>query len=57
MKVYAIVGAGGFGREVAPLAQEMISMRNEEEFQIIFVDDNQTEKTSTELTSWIPPAS
>ncbi|AZC28860.1 2,3,4,5-tetrahydropyridine-2,6-dicarboxylate N-acetyltransferase [Pseudomonas chlororaphis subsp. piscium] len=44
MKIYAIVGAGGFGREVAPLAQEMISMRNEKEFQLIFVDDNQTEK-------------
>jgi sugar O-acyltransferase (sialic acid O-acetyltransferase NeuD family) len=44
MKIYAIVGAGGFGREVAPLAKEMLGSSTEAEFRIFFVDDNQSEK-------------
>ncbi|VVN65050.1 acetyltransferase [Pseudomonas fluorescens] len=45
MKIYAIVGAGGFGREVAPLATEMLGMITQDEFKIVFVDDNAQEKT------------
>lgn len=44
MKIYAIVGAGGFGREVAPLAKEMLGNSSEAGFEILFVDDNQPEK-------------
>lgn len=44
MKIYAIVGAGGFGREVAPLAKEMLGSSSESGVKIIFVDDNQPEK-------------
>lgn len=44
MKIYAIVGAGGFGREVVPLVREMLTSVSESEVQIVFVDDNQSEK-------------
>jgi sugar O-acyltransferase, sialic acid O-acetyltransferase NeuD family len=44
MKIYAIVGAGGFGREVAPLVTEMLGKANENDFTIIFVDDNSKEE-------------
>lgn len=45
MNIYAIVGAGGFGREVLPLAREQIGKLNDDEFLIIFVDDGSKEKT------------
>lgn len=45
MKIYAIVGAGGFGREVVPLAKEMLGSASESEVKIIFVDDNHPEKS------------
>jgi sugar O-acyltransferase (sialic acid O-acetyltransferase NeuD family) len=45
MKIYAIVGAGGFGREVVPLAKEMLGSASESEVKIIFVDDNNSEKS------------
>lgn len=44
MDIYAIVGAGGFGREVAPLVTETLGMISKEPFKVIFVDDNATEK-------------
>jgi sugar O-acyltransferase (sialic acid O-acetyltransferase NeuD family) len=37
--LYAIVGAGGFGREVMPVASEMLSARNVSPFELVFVDD------------------
>lgn len=40
MKIYGIVGAGGFGREVAPLAMELLSTISETPFKVVFVDDN-----------------
>lgn len=40
MKIYAVVGAGGFGREVAPLVSTMPSLIGEDNFKIIFVADN-----------------
>lgn len=49
MKIYAIVGAGGFGREVAPLVKEMIGSSSEEAFKVIFVDDNQLQKNVNEF--------
>lgn len=39
MNIYAIVGAGGFGREVLPLVREQIGMFSQGEFRIVFVDD------------------
>ncbi len=38
--LYAIVGAGGFGREVMPVAAEMLSARGHGSFELVFVDDN-----------------
>jgi sugar O-acyltransferase (sialic acid O-acetyltransferase NeuD family) len=37
--LYAIVGAGGFGREVMPVAFEMLSARAGALFELVFVDD------------------
>jgi len=37
--LYAIVGAGGFGREVMPVAFEMLSAREAALFELVFVDD------------------
>lgn len=54
MNIYAIVGAGGFGREVLPLAREQIGRLNEGEFTIVFVDDGAQDKTvngATVMTS------
>ncbi|MFL1525668.1 acetyltransferase [Pseudomonas sp. O230] len=39
MNIYGIVGAGGFGREVAPLATELLGTISKEQFKVIFVDD------------------
>lgn len=44
MDIYAIVGAGGFGREVLPLAIEQLAL-SPRPFRIVFVDDGTTEKT------------
>lgn len=44
MKIYAIVGAGGFGREVAPLVTEMLGKANENDITVLFVDDNSKEE-------------
>jgi sugar O-acyltransferase (sialic acid O-acetyltransferase NeuD family) len=45
MKIYAIVGAGGFGREVAPLVNTMPSIIDQDSFRIIFVVDNPKDQT------------
>ena len=45
MKIYAVVGAGGFGREVAPLVSLMPSVTGQDNFKIIFVADNSKEQT------------
>ena len=37
--LYAIVGAGGFGREVMPVALEMLSARERAAFELVFVDE------------------
>ncbi len=39
MNIYAIVGAGGFGREVLPLVREQVGMFCNDEYRIVFVDD------------------
>lgn len=45
MKAYAIVGAGGFGREVMPLVTTMLSkMQSIPESAVYFVDDNPVSK-------------
>ncbi|AMS21028.1 acetyltransferase [Pseudomonas synxantha] len=44
MKIYAIVGAGGFGREVAPLVTQMTEISSHENFEILFVDDHFQDK-------------
>jgi sugar O-acyltransferase (sialic acid O-acetyltransferase NeuD family) len=45
MNIYAIIGAGGFGREVIPVARQMLAANQEsEEYELIFVIENlQTE--------------
>ncbi|CRM20972.1 MULTISPECIES: acetyltransferase [Pseudomonas] len=45
MKIYAIVGAGGFGREVAPLVNTMPSIIDQHSFRVIFVVDNPKDQT------------
>lgn len=43
MDIYAIVGAGGFGREVLPLAKEQLAS-SPRPFRVVFVDDGVEEK-------------
>ena len=43
MNIYAIIGAGGFGREVLPLAREHIRTASGDECRIVFVDDGANE--------------
>ena len=38
--LYAIVGAGGFGREVMPVAAEMLSAREIAHLELVFVDEH-----------------
>ena len=44
MNIYAIVGAGGFGRELIPVAEKMITLIKEEKFKIIFVVEGDVEE-------------
>jgi len=39
MKLYGIVGAGGFGREVMPVAKEYLAMICNDPFRLVFIDD------------------
>jgi sugar O-acyltransferase (sialic acid O-acetyltransferase NeuD family) len=39
MKLYGIVGTGGFGREVMPIAREMLT-HHSSDFELVFVDEN-----------------
>ncbi|MBH2076033.1 MAG: acetyltransferase [Pseudomonadales bacterium] len=43
MIIYAIIGAGGFGREVLPLAREHVRVATRDECRIVFVDDGSKE--------------
>jgi len=45
MKVYAVVGAGGFGREVIPLVNQAVGIISQDNPNIIFVDDNVQDDT------------
>ncbi len=38
MKLYGIVGAGGFGREVMPVAREMLTHQRAD-FELVFIED------------------
>lgn len=41
MRLYGIVGAGGFGREVMPVAQDMLALiHGPEKFELVFVDEH-----------------
>jgi sugar O-acyltransferase (sialic acid O-acetyltransferase NeuD family) len=41
MRLYGVVGAGGFGREVMPLASAMLQKQYpNQDYQLVFVDDN-----------------
>jgi sugar O-acyltransferase (sialic acid O-acetyltransferase NeuD family) len=41
MKLYGIVGAGGFGREVMPMAEGMLKTRYpNSQYKIVFIDQN-----------------
>jgi sugar O-acyltransferase (sialic acid O-acetyltransferase NeuD family) len=41
MKLYAVIGAGGFGREVIPLAHAMLKEQlSQSDYQLVFVDKN-----------------
>lgn len=45
MKTYAIVGAGGFGREVMPLAHDMLAMTSSDpDWDLVFVVDEPSVK-------------
>lgn len=44
MYLYGLVGAGGFGREVMPIAQKMLERMNTKNFKLVFIDDGVTEK-------------
>lgn len=39
MRLYGVVGAGGFGREVIPVAKEYLGMTCNEPFKLVFIDD------------------
>lgn len=39
MKIFAIVGAGGFGREIIPIARNMLESEHAKDFKLVFVDD------------------
>lgn len=39
MDIYAVIGAGGFGREIISVAREQLSRVLSEPFDLIFVDD------------------
>ncbi len=43
MKLYAIYGMSGFGREVMPVARRMLQLQGAEAYELVFVDDNPTE--------------
>lgn len=43
MKLYAIYGVSGFGREVMPVARRMLQRQGAEADELVFVDDNPTE--------------
>ncbi len=46
MDLYGIVGAGGFGREVIPLAKTMLQTQfSSSQFELVFVDEGRTEST------------
>jgi len=40
MKNYAIFGSGGFGREVAPIASQMLNAISNDRVEVFFVDDD-----------------
>lgn len=44
MDIYAIIGAGGFGREVLPVAREQIGKMSESAYRLVFVDDGVQDK-------------
>ncbi len=43
MNLYAIYGVSGFGREVMPVARDMLLRQNIRDYELVFVDDNPTE--------------
>lgn len=42
MKLYAIYGVSGFGREVMPVARRMLQQQAAGNYELVFVDDNPT---------------
>jgi len=40
MRLYGIIGAGGFGREVMPIAEDMLAAADSASCEIVFVDEN-----------------
>ncbi len=40
MRLYGIIGAGGFGKEVMPIAEEMLCPSDQTGCEIVFVDEN-----------------
>ncbi len=44
MDLYGIVGAGGFGREVIPLANKNLRMVSQGNFRLVFIDDGDVAK-------------
>ena len=44
MKLYGVYGTGGFGREVLPLAWNLLRAQEKDVFDLVFIDDNKKEK-------------
>lgn len=42
MKLYAIYGVSGFGREVMPVARSMLQQQDTGDYELVFVDDKPT---------------
>lgn len=45
MIIYAIVGAGGYGREVMPLVRDELEATSKSDYQLVFVDDGEIPET------------
>ena len=48
MDLYGVVGAGGFGREVMPLAVEMLAVSRTRNFELVFVVEGLTADTTVD---------
>lgn len=57
MQLFGIFGAGGFGREVRPLAQRTLPIEHGEDFELIFVVEGEVRSLAwgAVVTKSVPP--